>query len=118
MDNLYEKDGVLYALPDKVFDFTSLNILRVGVRLGEVKNGRFEPSHALAMRTKKEDCKNVLDLRADDCRVEKYLRGEMLEDDGVENGWCLVCIEGYPLGIGKAVSGAVKNHLPKGLRKN
>jgi NOL1/NOP2/fmu family ribosome biogenesis protein len=48
--------------------------------------------------------------------TEKYLRGETLEKD-IENGWCLVTHKGYPLGLGKAVNGVIKNHLPKGLRK-
>ena len=113
---VYEKDGVLYELPEDVFDWKGLQVLRVGVRLGEVKNGRFEPCHALAMCTKTDECKNVLDLSAGDARVEKYLRGGTLDCD-LPNGWCLVCIDGYPLGLGKAVGGTLKNHLPKGLRK-
>ena len=115
---LHEASDVLYEIPCGVFEWKGLQVLRVGVRLGEMKNGRFEPSHALAMRTKKDACKNVVDLKADDVRVERYLRGELIEFADAENGWCLVCVEGYPLGLGKAVNGAVKNHLPKGLRKN
>lgn len=114
---LYENNGVLYELPDGVFDWKGLQTLRVGVRLGEVKNGRFEPAHALAMCAKKEACKRVLDLSENDGRVEKYLRGETLEAEELKNGWCLVCVEGLPLGLGKAVNGTVKNHLPKGIRK-
>ena len=113
---LYEKDGVLYELPENVFDWKGLQVLRVGIRLGEVKNGRFEPTHALAMSAKAAECKNVLSLAAADVRVEKYLRGETLDCD-LPNGWCLVCIDGYPLGLGKVVGGTLKNHLPKGLRK-
>lgn len=115
---LHEANGVLYAIPEGAFDWKDIHVLRVGVRLGEMKNGRFEPSHALAMRSKKQDCKNVVNLPIGDPRVEKYLRGETLDVENAENGWCLVCVEGYPLGLGKAVSGTVKNHLPKGLRKN
>jgi len=113
---LYENGGVLYELPEGVFDWKGLQVLRVGVRLGEVKNGRFEPCHALAMSVNADACKNVLDLSADDERVEKYLRGETLACD-LPNGWCLTCIDGYPLGLGKVVGGTLKNHLPKGLRK-
>ena len=116
MNNLYEKDGVLYALPDKVFDFTSLNILRVGVRLGEVRNGRFEPSHALAMCLVKEQIKRVADFSLDDSRLEKFLRGESVEDDG-ENGWTAVLADGFTIGWGKRVNGVLKNHIPKALRK-
>ena len=114
--NLHEVNGVLYALPNGVFDWKGLQVLRVGVRLGEVKNGRFEPAHALAMCVQKDECKNVVDLEQADARLEKYLRGETLDTDA-NNGWCVVCVEGYPLGLGKAVNGTLKNHLPKGLRR-
>ncbi len=113
---LHEVNGVLYELPENVFNFSSLQVLRVGIRLGEVKNGRFEPSHSLAACMRKEECVNVLDLSITDARVEKYLRGETVEWDG-KNGWCVVFVEGYALGLGKTVNGVVKNHLPKGLRK-
>lgn len=112
---LHEANGVLYQLPDGVFDWQGLHALRVGVKLGEITGGRFEPAHALAMCLKKEECKNVVDVTEQ--VAEKYLRGETLSSDG-ENGWCLVCVEGYPLGLGKTVNGTVKNHLPKGLRKH
>ncbi len=114
---LHEGGGVLYHLPENVFEWNALQVLRVGIRLGEVKNGRLEPSHSLALCSTKEEWKNVVDLAVDDGRVEKYLRGETVEADN-ENGWCLVCVEGYPIGLGKAVNGTLKNHLPKGLRKS
>ena len=114
---LHEVNGILYELPEGVFEWKGLQVLRVGVRLGEVKNGRFEPSHSLAMCVKREECKNVFDLTQTDVRLEKYLRGETLECESIANGWCLVCVEGLPIGWGKAVNGVLKNHLPKGLRK-
>ncbi len=113
---LYEINGVLYELPEDTFDWKGLQVLRVGVRLGEVKNGRFEPSHSLAMCVKTAECKRVLDLEMGDARVEKYLRGETIEGE-LANGWCIVGVCGYPLGLGKCVNGIIKNHLPKGLRK-
>ncbi len=114
---LYEANGILYDLPERVFDWKGIQVLRVGVRLGEVKNGRFEPSHSLALCVKQEACKNVLDLLDTDPRLEKYLRGETVEDEKIANGWCVVCVRGYAVGLGKAVNGTVKNHYPKGLRK-
>ena len=113
--NLHEVNGTLYSLPEGVFDFKGLNVLRVGVKLGEIKNGRFEPAYALAMSLKKEEVKNVANFRLDDNRVTAYLRGETVEDDGA-NGWCLVCVDGYPLGWGKRVNGTIKNHYPKKQR--
>ena len=114
--NLHEVGGVLYALPEHVFDFKGLFVLRAGLRLGEVKNGRFEPSHSLALATKKEDWKNVVDLFETDPRLQKYLRGETIEEPTAKNGWCVVCVAGFPVGLGKVVGGVVKNHIPKGLR--
>ncbi len=114
---LYEANGILYELPDGVFDWKGLQVLRVGVRLGEVKNGRFEPSHSLAMAVQARECKNVLNLHEEEIRLEKYLKGEVVEEENIANGWCVVCVHGYPIGLGKAVNGTIKNHYPKGLRK-
>ena len=118
-ENLHEVNGVLYALQSGVFDFKGLQVLRAGVRLGEVKNGRFEPDHALIMCVRAEECQNAVNLEETDGRVEKYLRGETFEYEGsdVKNGWCAVCVDGFTLGFGKLVNGTVKNHLPKALRR-
>ena len=117
--NLHEVGGVIYALPEHVFDFKGLFVLRAGLRLGEVKNGRFEPSHSLALATKKENWKIAVDLAETDVRLEKYLRGETIETvETNKNGWCVVCVAEFPVGLGKAVNGTIKNHIPKGLRKN
>ncbi len=113
-DNLHEVNGTLYALPDNVFDWKGLQVLRVGIRLGELKNNRFEPNHSLVMCLSAKDCKRSINLSGE--RLEKYFRGETVEGE-IENGWCAVCVEGYPVGWGKAVNGTVKNHLPKGLRR-
>lgn len=110
---LHEVDGTLYALPDGAFDWSGIQVLRAGVRLGEVKNGRFEPNHSLAMAVNECICQNV--VRLDGAEIERYLRGETVERTDV-SGWCLVCVEEFPLGLGKASGGVVKNHLPKGLR--
>ena len=116
---LHEAGGMLYALPDGVFDWKELHVLRAGIRLGEVKNGRFEPSHSLAMCLKKDSFKSALDLSLSDVRTEKFLRGETvtLGAEKPEKGWCGVCVDGFPIGWGKVVGDTVKNHIPKGLRK-
>ncbi len=113
---LHEVGGVLYELPEGVFDWKGLQVLRVGVRLGEVKNGRFEPSHSLAMSVHAAECRNVVGLDKDGAELKKYFRGETLEVRTAENGWCLVCTDGFPIGLGKIVNGIMKNHYPKGLR--
>jgi NOL1/NOP2/fmu family ribosome biogenesis protein len=114
-ERLHEANGCLYALPSNCFDWKGIQVLRVGVKLGEMKNGRFEPDHALAMSATKTECKNVLDLSIEDTRVEKFLHGETIEGE-IDKGWCLVCVDGFPIGLGKNAGGIVKNHVPKGLR--
>jgi NOL1/NOP2/fmu family ribosome biogenesis protein len=114
---LHEVNGVLYALPQNVFDWKGLHVLRVGVKLGEVKNGRFEPAHALVMAVPFAQIKRTVCLAETDERLEKYLHGDTILCDK-PNGWCAVCVGEYPVGLGKIVNGVVKNHLPKGLRKN
>jgi NOL1/NOP2/fmu family ribosome biogenesis protein len=114
--NLHEVGDKLYALPDGVFDFAKMDVLRVGIKLGEFVGGRFVPAHALAACSKAEECNNIVDMPSHDSRVDKYLRGETFEADG-KDGWCLVCVDGISLGWGKRVGGVVKNHFPKGLRR-
>lgn len=86
--------------------------LKAGVKLGEVKNGRFGPAHALAMCLKPNEFKG---LEVDEETAIKYLRG-LTFDCAEEKGWRVVTYKGYPLGWCKAVNGVAKNHLPKGLR--
>jgi NOL1/NOP2/fmu family ribosome biogenesis protein len=35
-----------------------------------------------------------------------------------DNGWCLVCVDGCSIGWGKLAGNQIKNHYPKGLRKD
>ena len=115
-------DGRLYVLPEALTgkNIRSLRFLRTGLYLGEVKQKRFEPSQALAMYLRKEEFALSVDLKADDERVFRYLKGETLalEDlaaRGVK-GWCLVCVDGYPLGWGKLANGTLKNKYYPGWR--
>ena len=88
-----------------------------GVILGEVKKGNFFPHHQF-FSAYGNSFKRKEDLRRDDPRVQKYLRGEEIDAVSSENGWCAVLYEGVALGGGKISGGRVKNHYPKGLRNN
>ena len=115
-------DSRLYLLPEVLADknIRSLRFLRTGLYLGEVKQKRFEPSQALAMALRKEDFALMADLKADDERVVRYLKGETLELEDLvfpkAKGWCLVCVDGYPLGWGKLSNGTLKNKYYPGWR--
>lgn len=105
----------LYRLPDYAPDLSRLRVLRAGLHIGTFKKNRFEPSHALALFLGKEDVKTYTSLS--DRQTALYYRGETLDCES-ESGWCLVCMDGYSAGWGKAVGGQLKNHYPKGLRKD
>ncbi|MCI8611398.1 MAG: hypothetical protein HFE66_05715 [Clostridiales bacterium] len=87
-----------------------------GVPVGNVTKGRLIPHHHLFSAYGGKFLRKV-DLPAASPQCGAYLRGEgFLWDDGVDNGWCAVHIDGIPCGGGKIVDGYVKNHYPKGLR--
>jgi NOL1/NOP2/sun family putative RNA methylase len=96
-------------------EFEKLNIIRNGWYLGDIKNGRFEPSQAFAMGLKKEDFIRTIDLSSDSLDVRKYLKGESIFYDG-ENGFNLVLVDSYPLGFGKLINGVLKNKYPTSWR--
>lgn len=130
----------LYLAPAETPSLRGLKVLRPGLHLGTVKKNRFEPSHALALFLKKEQVVNGINLAGDGTAVRKYLEGQTLTigagcdvemahiitrgrmaaeqaDVSLPKGWCLVCVDGYNLGWGKAAGAILKNHYPKGLRK-
>ncbi|MDE7300806.1 MAG: hypothetical protein K2N47_01410, partial [Clostridia bacterium] len=110
--NILEATGGLYSVME---DCPSLpfSILRLGTRLCEVKKGRAELDHALAMSLTSADAPTI-DL--DENTALNYLRGLTFDCPQNLKGWALATYLGYPLGWCKAVNGVAKNHLPKGIR--
>lgn len=111
--NIFRVRAELYAAPIAPSAFTGIQVVRNGVHIGTVKKNRFEPAHALALASRREDVKRTFELM--DEQVVSYLKGETLPCNGV-GGWTLVTYKGYPLGWGKVSGGILKNHYPKGLR--
>lgn len=133
----------VYSVPEAI---RALNItggipfLRSGLYLGEIKKDRFEPSQALAIALRSGDCAPaaILDFDCTDDRVRRYLCGETIEADDLlksdclqdqaedclsvsartcaQKGWCLVCVNGFPLGWGRCVNGTLKNKYHPGWR--
>jgi len=93
-----------------------LRVPRPGLHLGDLRKGRIEPAHALALAAAAEDAAWVQSYRHDAPDTAAYLRGETLPAPEGAAGWGLVAVDGLPLGWGKASGGRIKNHLPKGLR--
>ena len=107
-------DGRMFLLPDALPALPG-RVLRAGVELGEYNGKRFTPAHALAMSVKRGDVTNFVSLSR--AEAAAFLRGEQLDaPPEAADGWCAVGFGDYPLGVGKCVGEALKNHLPKGLR--
>ena len=107
-------DGFLLE-PPALLPAAKLHVLRAGVPAGRAAKGRFEPAHALFMAYGAQ-CTNREELTLADPRTAAWLRGEEIEAQTAQNGWCAVLVDGFPLGGGKASGGRIKNHYPKALR--
>ncbi len=90
-----------------------LKFLSLGVLIGSIEKGRFEPNHNLFMAYHDEfKCK----VELEDSEVKKYLHGEELSKDIGYKGYAVVTKGGCPLGGVKISGGKLKNLYPKGLR--
>ena len=103
----------LYWAPEDMPDIRGIKVLRPGLELGELKKGRFEPAHALAMWL--DGCAETQDFPADSRQILQYMNGQTVPSQ--KKGWCLVTVDGYSIGWGKGDGNVLKNHYPKGLRR-
>ena len=103
----------LYWAPEELPELTGLRVLRPGLELGEVKKGRFQPAHALALWLK--DCGNTARFAPESPELARYLHGDVIPWG--KKGWCLVMAGDYSIGWGKGDGNCLKNHYPKGLRR-
>ncbi|MBQ9885802.1 MAG: RsmB/NOP family class I SAM-dependent RNA methyltransferase [Lachnospiraceae bacterium] len=136
----------LYMLPEDFKINTNIRYLRTGLLLGELvkgkgadvagnkgkknkasynrdssdsKNVRFEPSQALAMALDMYSFSRIINFRADDISVIKYLKGETVmcpDDCTLENGWCLITVDDFPLGFAIKNGDVLKNKYFTGWR--
>ena len=70
------------------------------------------------MALEREGFDGVLNLSAEDPLTVKYLKGETipLSGNAGPSPWRLVCVDGWPLGWGKASGAALKNKYSPGWR--
>ena len=101
-------ENSLYLTPKELPNLKGLRVMRSGYYLGDFKSNRFEPSQALAMGLRIHEVKNNLNFSIHDENVIRYLKGESFETENAD-GWVLVCVDSFPLGFGKIVSGRLKN---------
>ena len=91
------------------------SVFSSGVLLGEIRKGILTPHHQFFSAYGAE-FKRRLEISENAEATRKYLRGEEIDNDGLEGGWCAITYLGAPIGGGKVVGERIKNHYPKGLR--
>lgn len=112
----FTKGKNLYNLPVEPPQLDKLKVAKFGWFLGELMNGRFEPSHSMASALNASDARRTISLEPGSREVLSYLKGETLMLEG-EKGYTAVCAGGYTLGWAKQTGDMLKNLYPKGWRK-
>ena len=91
-----------------------INYYSIGVRVGDIKEKRFEPTHNL-FTAFGDLFKIKINVLPNDDLATKYLKGETFDVD-LADGFGAFLIAGCATGGFKVASGKFKNHYPKGLR--
>ena len=111
---LYLLGETLVCLPEDCPPVQGLKVLRAGLHVGQVRGKLFFPDHAWALAATPPKVLRIPLSRADAAR---YQAGEELPCE-TGAGFVLPCYGGLALGWGKVSGGRMKNHYPKGLRRN
>ncbi len=108
----------LYVLNGNAPGLKGLKVKRPGLHLGTRKKQRFEPSHALALALSAGQVIHSADADlAENFSSSRWIGGETFSWSG-DKGWYLVTSGQFSIGWGKLAGNTMKNHYPKGLRKN
>lgn len=105
----------LYLMPREMISLDKIKCIRPGLQLGEIRKGRFVPSHHLCMALKKEDFKRKISLS--DEQIALYIKGEAIAHNSEKGYGAMLYAEEFPIGWYKFSDGYAKNHYPKHLRK-
>ena len=103
--------GRYVLLPEDPVPVTGIKVLRLGLDLCEAKGTVFAPLHALAL------WQDRVDVELDREEAVRFIHGEAIPKNVPLRGYVIAGYKGCPLGWGKACEGIIKNHYPKGLRK-
>ncbi len=105
-----------YILPAMMPEVKGLGVLRGGVLLGDIMKNRIEPSHALFMAARAEDCSSLVSFEPDSRELAAFLHGEEMAVEDSLRGYTAVACKDAVTGFGKCSGGRLKNRYPKGLR--
>ena len=104
----------LYLAPKEMINPDKIKCVCMGLLLGEIRKGRFIPSHHLCMALKKDDFKRTIALSDDE--ITLYVKGEAIVRESEKGYGAMLYNEKYPIGWYKYSDGYAKNHYPKNLR--
>ena len=116
--DLYRVGGSIFFAPsgfntDLQTALEDLKFLMVGVKIGTIEKGRFEPSHNMFMALA-DKFKHKIELSPQE--LKKYMHGEELTTDIAAKGYGVVTVGGHAVGGVKIVQNRLKNLYPRGLR--
>ncbi len=95
-------------------EMKGVRVLRTGLQIAEIRGKNVFPDHAAALCFSGN--KGVRTVETGSEAAAAYISGN--EITGKAKGWTLVTFRGLVLGWGKGSGGSIKNHYPKGLRKD
>ena len=104
----------LYLLPWDMRSLDKIKCVCPGLLLGEIRKGRFIPSHHLCMSLKCEDFKRTICLSEDE--ISAYIKGETIKCESEKGYGAMLYNKKFPVGWYKYSDGYAKNHYPKNLR--
>lgn len=119
-ENLIRNDYIIKKYQNNIIvlphltEIPKMTLLSCFVKMGEIEKNRFIPHHQF-VKAYGNDFTNKLFLELNDKRINHYLKGEEIEGF-VNDGYGIVMVDNYPLGLFKAKNKKLKNHYPKGLR--
>jgi 16S rRNA C967 or C1407 C5-methylase (RsmB/RsmF family)/NOL1/NOP2/fmu family ribosome biogenesis protein len=116
---LADRQGLWYGLPEAYLpDFqamaAALRRLAPVLEMGERKQDKLVPAHALALSTMRDPTIPLAALNAE--QAIRYLRKEDPGLDGDARGWLLAAYEGHALGWLKGLGNRYNNYFPKEWR--
>ena len=108
----YQKYGDYLYLMDREFNVKYLNIIRYGVKVGQIDKTDIRFDYHYSHFVNEFD--NVYEM--DEIETAKYFLGESVNKN-TDKGYCLLKYKGINVDIAKSDGRIIKNRLPKGLRK-
>ena len=107
-----ERFGDYLFMLSESFNTKNLNVIRYGVKVGQVDKNNVRYDYHYARFVKDFDSCLEIDLKT----LEKYYHGEAIEIS-YPKGYVLLKYQGINIDIAKSDGRIIKNRLPKGLRK-